>query len=242
MEVHQSDRETVAAFNSRPPASSHLEIRIHRTQDGIGKPFRAWDLFCFRSPIAIGTAVEILLKMPRKSPENPPPSGDVLASRPSPTGDASGAQLGVGVNFDCYEILRSKTEALLELPNSPRQIETRLCDYPPLLHGTASRHITVARRYWLCPSGRVWKVQEIDMQGALVVDDEPIVCQMIEKILKSAGIGSIDAHTEQEAPEILDEGMFDVVFLDLHMPTPMASTWPAKCATSPNSNRPFEPP
>ena len=55
---------------------------------------------------------------------------------------------------------------------------------------------------------------------ALVVDDEPIVCQMIEKILKSAGIEALTLTRSTEAPEILDEGMFDVVFLDLHMPYP----------------------
>jgi two-component system chemotaxis response regulator CheY len=55
---------------------------------------------------------------------------------------------------------------------------------------------------------------------ALVVDDEPIVCQMIGKILKSAGIDALTLTRSTEAPEILEEGMFDVVFLDLHMPSP----------------------
>lgn len=55
---------------------------------------------------------------------------------------------------------------------------------------------------------------------ALVVDDEPVVCQMIGKILKSAGIEALTLTRSTEAPEILDEGMFDVVFLDLHMPFP----------------------
>jgi DNA-binding response OmpR family regulator len=55
---------------------------------------------------------------------------------------------------------------------------------------------------------------------ALVVDDEPVVCQMIGKILKSAGIEALTLTRSTEAPEMLDEGMFDVVFLDLHMPSP----------------------
>jgi len=32
--------------------------------------------------------------------------------------------------------------------------------------------------------------------------------------------GSVDPHQSTEAPNILDEGKFDVVFLDLHMPSP----------------------
>jgi DNA-binding response OmpR family regulator len=55
---------------------------------------------------------------------------------------------------------------------------------------------------------------------ALVVDDELVVCEMIGKILKSAGMEALTLTRSTEAPEILDEGTFDVVFLDLHMPSP----------------------
>jgi DNA-binding response OmpR family regulator len=55
---------------------------------------------------------------------------------------------------------------------------------------------------------------------ALVVDDEPVVCEMIGKILKSTGTEALTLTRSTEATEILDEGMFDVVFLDLHMPSP----------------------
>jgi two-component system chemotaxis response regulator CheY len=55
---------------------------------------------------------------------------------------------------------------------------------------------------------------------ALVVDDESVVCEMIGKILKSAGMEALTLTRSTEAPEILDEGMFDMVFLDLHMPSP----------------------
>jgi two-component system chemotaxis response regulator CheY len=55
---------------------------------------------------------------------------------------------------------------------------------------------------------------------ALIVDDEPLVCQMIEKVLHSAGMEALTVTKSTEAPEILDEGKFDVVFLDLHMPSP----------------------
>lgn len=55
---------------------------------------------------------------------------------------------------------------------------------------------------------------------ALVVDDEPVICQLISKVLNSAGIEALTLTRSTEAPEILEEGIFDVVFLDLHMPAP----------------------
>jgi DNA-binding response OmpR family regulator len=54
----------------------------------------------------------------------------------------------------------------------------------------------------------------------LIVDDEPLVCQMIGKVLNSAGMEALTLTKSTEAPEILEEGKFDVVFLDLHMPYP----------------------
>ena len=54
----------------------------------------------------------------------------------------------------------------------------------------------------------------------LIVDDEPLVCQMIGKVLNSAGMEALTLTRSTEAPEILGEGKFDVVFLDLHMPSP----------------------
>jgi CheY-like chemotaxis protein len=54
----------------------------------------------------------------------------------------------------------------------------------------------------------------------LIVDDEPLVCQMIEKVLNSAGMEALALTRSAEAPEFLEEGKFDVVFLDLHMPYP----------------------
>ena len=54
----------------------------------------------------------------------------------------------------------------------------------------------------------------------LIVDDEPLVCQMIERVLNSAGMEALTLTRSAEAPEFLEEGKFDVVFLDLHMPYP----------------------
>src|SRR5260370_2108063 len=54
----------------------------------------------------------------------------------------------------------------------------------------------------------------------LVVDDEPVVCEMIGQVLKSAGMEALTLTRSTEAPEIIDEGKFDMVFLDLHMASP----------------------
>ena len=54
----------------------------------------------------------------------------------------------------------------------------------------------------------------------LVVDDERVVCELIGKVLNSAGMEALTLTRSSEAPGILEEGKFDVVFLDLHMPFP----------------------
>jgi hypothetical protein len=61
-------------------------------------------------PLAIGSAVEILLKMPEEISGKPTTewrcTGHVVRLEPV---DTPQGKLGVGVQFDCYEILRSKT-------------------------------------------------------------------------------------------------------------------------------------
>ncbi len=54
----------------------------------------------------------------------------------------------------------------------------------------------------------------------LIVDDEPVVCELIGKVLNSAGMEALTLTRSSEAPEILEEGKFDMVFLDLHMASP----------------------
>jgi DNA-binding response OmpR family regulator len=55
---------------------------------------------------------------------------------------------------------------------------------------------------------------------ALIVDDEPGVCEMVGKVLTSAGMLALTLTRSVEAPGLLAEGMFDMVFLDLHMAAP----------------------
>jgi hypothetical protein len=64
--------------------------------------------------MVIGSAVEILLKMPEEISGNPATewrcTGHVVRVEPV---DTPQGKLGVGVQFDCYEILRSKTDTAL---------------------------------------------------------------------------------------------------------------------------------
>jgi DNA-binding response OmpR family regulator len=52
------------------------------------------------------------------------------------------------------------------------------------------------------------------------VDDEPAVCEMLEKVLTSGGIESLALTRSSEAPALLSKGKFDMIFLDLHMAAP----------------------
>ena len=55
---------------------------------------------------------------------------------------------------------------------------------------------------------------------AIIVDDEPAPCELIEKVLTSAGIESLTVTKSEEAPEILRHGRFAVAFMDYHMDFP----------------------
>lgn len=55
---------------------------------------------------------------------------------------------------------------------------------------------------------------------AIIVDDEPATCELIEKVLRSAGIESLTVTNREEAPDILRNGRFAVAFLDYHMNFP----------------------
>lgn len=55
---------------------------------------------------------------------------------------------------------------------------------------------------------------------ALVVDDEPATCEMIQKVLYAAGVDALTLTRSGQAPEFLAEGKFDMVFFDLHMSSP----------------------
>jgi DNA-binding response OmpR family regulator len=56
------------------------------------------------------------------------------------------------------------------------------------------------------------------LKRALLVDDQPEVCELLAKTLQSVGIEALTLQQSNDAPEFIAEGKFDVVFLDLHMP------------------------
>jgi DNA-binding response OmpR family regulator len=55
---------------------------------------------------------------------------------------------------------------------------------------------------------------------ALIVDDEPATCELIEKVLGSVGIESLILTKSTEASCVLRQGKFAVVFLDFQMAFP----------------------
>lgn len=55
---------------------------------------------------------------------------------------------------------------------------------------------------------------------AIVVDDEPAICELIAKVLTSAGIESLTVTRSEEAPEILRHEKFTLAFLDYGMAAP----------------------
>jgi len=55
---------------------------------------------------------------------------------------------------------------------------------------------------------------------ALIVDDEPATCQLIEKVLTSAGMESLSITKSSEAPDVVRHGKFAMAFLDYEMPFP----------------------
>jgi DNA-binding response OmpR family regulator len=54
----------------------------------------------------------------------------------------------------------------------------------------------------------------------LIVDDEPVVCETLRKILISNGIEVLTLTKSADASVHFNREKFDVVFLDLHMPAP----------------------
>jgi two-component system, response regulator PdtaR len=53
----------------------------------------------------------------------------------------------------------------------------------------------------------------------LVVDDEPVVCLLASDCLQEAGFRTLEAHTAQQAIDVMESGQeVDIVFSDIQMP------------------------
>lgn len=115
MEVHESERR----ISRRLQFKTALRVRVwksdwHEQRAESENLSERGAYFAIDGPMVIGSAVEILLKMPEEISGNPATewrcTGHVVRVEPV---DTPQGKLGVGVQFDCYEILRSKTETAL---------------------------------------------------------------------------------------------------------------------------------
>jgi len=110
MEVRASERRVTrrhqikTALQLRVWKSGPTELRVQSLDLSEKGAFFATD-----APIPIGSVVEILLKIPEEITGKPTTewrcSGRVVRVQPV---DAPQGKLGIGVEFDYYEILRSK--------------------------------------------------------------------------------------------------------------------------------------
>jgi len=56
--------------------------------------------------------------------------------------------------------------------------------------------------------------------GILVVDDDPLICELIQDVLETAEIRSRTTTDSQKASILIQQEKFDAVFLDVRMPEP----------------------
>lgn len=56
------------------------------------------------------------------------------------------------------------------------------------------------------------------MKHALLVDDEPDICQLLSNMLRRVGAACDMAHSVEQAKAKLKSGTYDAVFLDIHLP------------------------
>ncbi len=56
------------------------------------------------------------------------------------------------------------------------------------------------------------------MKHALLVDDEPEICQLLSNMLRRVGAVCDMAHSVEQAKMKLSTGVYDAVFLDIHLP------------------------
>lgn len=115
MEVHNSDRRKSRRHQFKTP----LRVRVWKSGPAERKAesenlSEQGAFFATDAPLAVGSAIEILLKMPEEITGKPATewrcTGHVVRLQPL---DTSRGGLGVGVQFDCYEILCSRTDISL---------------------------------------------------------------------------------------------------------------------------------
>lgn len=112
MEERESDRRNTRRIQFK----TALRVRVWKSGPAERKAesenlSECGAFFATDTPLAIGSEVEILLKMPEEITGKPATdwrcTGRVVRLQPI---DTPHGKLGVGVQFDCYEILRSKSD------------------------------------------------------------------------------------------------------------------------------------
>jgi PilZ domain len=116
MQFYNADRRS----SHRLQFKTALRVRIWKSGSGEQRAesenlSERGTFFATDAPLAIGSPVEILLKMPQEITGKPATewkcTGHVVRLEPR---DSPRGKLGVGVQFDCYEILRSQVPPLPE--------------------------------------------------------------------------------------------------------------------------------
>jgi two-component system chemotaxis response regulator CheY len=70
------------------------------------------------------------------------------------------------------------------------------------------------------PNASTGNKETLVASGILVVDDDPLICELIRDVLESAEIKSHTTSDSQQASILIREEKFDAVFLDVNMPAP----------------------
>jgi CheY-like chemotaxis protein len=127
---------------------------------------------------------------------------------------------GTGLGLFVTRGLVSAHGGTLELTNTPSggaQVRILL---PPAPANTL--HI---------PSGTEGPSPDITQERVLVVDDEPIMCSVMERVLRRMGHEVAVAQHGEEALSLLERTSFDIVISDLMMPTMSGAVFAERLAT-----------
>jgi CheY-like chemotaxis protein len=70
------------------------------------------------------------------------------------------------------------------------------------------------------PNAGTGNKETLVANGILIVDDDPLICELIRDVLESAEIKSHTTSDSQQATILIRKEKFDAVFLDVKMPAP----------------------
>jgi hypothetical protein len=117
MQVYESDRRN----SRRHMLKTALRLRVWKSYSSEERAesenlSEKGTFFSTDVPLALGSAIEILLSMPSEITGHPTTewrcTGHVVHLEPV---DSPNGRLGVGVQFDCYEVMCSETVAAISI-------------------------------------------------------------------------------------------------------------------------------